>query len=50
LSKNNDIGPGTYNAYAKGFSNANVPKRANTAAFASNRKDMLFSGNNNPGP
>ena len=34
----------------KGFSNSNIVKRANTAAFTSNRKDMLFSGNNNPGP
>lgn len=47
MSKNNDIGPGTYNAYAKGFASV---KRANTAAFTSNRKDLLFSGNSNPGP
>ena len=47
LNKNNDLGPGTYDAYSKGFANA---KRANTAAFSSTRKDMLFSGNDKPGP
>jgi len=47
LNKNAEIGPGKYDAYSKGFSNV---KRANTAAFSSTRKDLLFSGNNNPGP
>ena len=39
------MGPGTYDQYKAVFK-----ARANTASFATNRKDLLFSGNNNPGP
>jgi hypothetical protein len=48
-SKNVAVGPGTYDAGRTAF----LPKaarRANTASFATNRKDLLFSGNPNPGP
>jgi hypothetical protein len=48
-NRNTLVGPGTYNAYDKSFANAKQ-KRANTASFNSNRKDLLFNGNNNPGP
>ena len=48
-NRNTLVGPGTYNAYERSFINAKQ-KRANTASFNSNRKDLLFNGNNNPGP
>lgn len=44
-NKNPNVGPGTYEINAK-----KQEKRAHTANFASHRKDMLFSGNSNPGP
>jgi len=48
-SKDVHIGPGTYEAATGAF----LPKgtrRANTASFATSRKDLLFGGNANPGP
>lgn len=48
-NKINELGPGCYDSKGYGKSFTNV-KRANTAAFQSNRKDMLFNGTNNPGP
>jgi hypothetical protein len=48
-SKNPNLGPGSYDAYAGSFQPKQA-RRAYTASFATNRKDMLFSGNSNPGP
>lgn len=46
-NKNYAVGPGAYNLYASSFKET---KRANTANFTGGRKDVLFAGNNNPGP
>lgn len=46
---NPNLGPGTHSYYSSSFAGAGE-RRANTAAFAGQRKDLLFSGNANPGP
>lgn len=46
---NPNLGPGTHNYYSSSFAGAGE-RRANTASFVSNRKDLLFGGNSNPGP
>ena len=48
-SKNPKVGPGAYEAHPGSFQ-PKAARRAGTAGFISNRKDLLFSGNANPGP
>jgi hypothetical protein len=48
-SKNPKVGPGAYDTPSTGFQ-PKAARRAGTAGFISNRKDLLFSGNANPGP
>ena len=48
-SKQPNLGPGTYEAYSGSFQPKQA-RRAYTASFATNRKDILFCGNSNPGP
>ena len=48
-NKNNKVGPGSYDVYSNSFK-SKESRRANTASFVSNRKDLLFNGNANPGP
>ena len=48
-NKHPNLGPGTYDSYKDSFQPKNA-RRAYTASFATNRKDLLFSGNANPGP
>ena len=47
--KHPNLGPGSYEAYGASFKGKS-DRRANTASFVTNRKDLLFSGNANPGP
>lgn len=48
-SKNVKVGPGLYEAVPGSFQ-PKAARRAGTAGFIANRKDLLFSGNANPGP
>ena len=48
-NKNAAVGPGSYEA-SRGAFQPKGARRANTASFATNRKDLLFGGNANPGP
>lgn len=49
VNKNVAVGPGSYDAH-KGAFQTKSGRRANTASFASQRKDLLFGGNSNPAP
>ena len=48
-SNNPNLGPGSHNYYSSSFA-GKADRRAYTASFVTSRKDMLFSGNSNPGP